>query len=334
MSFPVSRELFPGLDELSVGLAVCLVFHVRGETVQLLFHLGDAVEVVARGDVEVVERRLERLYLVRRPAVGGRRGVGQELPGAFEGVRHSPDQASRGQECLAGAGRRVRAAVACRRLKTPTARRGDMADEPADESDDVPTDVAMHFYRGELHRVTTWRGRLDRTTNWVVVVLAAILTWSFSSRTNPHYVLLLGMVVATVFLVVEAQRYQKYDAWRERVRLVEANYLPAEFGDGRPLESDWDGDLEADLREPTFALSFLEAAAQRLRNVYMPLLTLLVVAWGTRITLFAGGTPWPRAASVGDLPGTVVVGAVGVGYAVALGLTVLGERVTRREFAD
>ncbi|ELZ18002.1 hypothetical protein C477_12377 [Haloterrigena salina JCM 13891] len=38
-----------------------------------------------------------------------------------------------------------------------------------------------------------WRERLDQTTYWAIVIMSAILTWTFSSRNNPHYVLLLGV---------------------------------------------------------------------------------------------------------------------------------------------
>jgi len=39
-----------------------------------------------------------------------------------------------------------------------------------------------HLYRGEVHRMKFWRKRLDRTTNSVVLVISAILTWDFQGR--------------------------------------------------------------------------------------------------------------------------------------------------------
>ena len=64
------------------------------------------------------------------------------------------------------------------------------ADGPAHNNDslddsDVPG-FLVHLYRGELDRVTSWRGRLDQTINWAVTILAALLTWVFSSPDNPH----------------------------------------------------------------------------------------------------------------------------------------------------
>jgi len=65
--------------------------------------------------------------------------------------------------------------------------------------------VMAHAYRGEIDRVGTWRQRLDQTTTWAVTVLAAILTVAFSSAENPHYILLVGIVVLTIFLGIEAR---------------------------------------------------------------------------------------------------------------------------------
>ena len=38
--------------------------------------------------------------------------------------------------------------------------------------------------------------------------MAAILTWAFSSAHNPHYIVLIVIVVVTVFLGIEARRYR------------------------------------------------------------------------------------------------------------------------------
>lgn len=44
-----------------------------------------------------------------------------------------------------------------------------------------PSSAAAHLYRGEIHRMRFWRERLDQTTYWAIVVMSAILTWTFSS---------------------------------------------------------------------------------------------------------------------------------------------------------
>ena len=44
--------------------------------------------------------------------------------------------------------------------------------------------VMVHFYRGEIHRSTVWRQRLDATTNWAVLTTAGILSFSFAEFTG------------------------------------------------------------------------------------------------------------------------------------------------------
>ena len=64
--------------------------------------------------------------------------------------------------------------------------------------------LMSHTYRGELGRTTSWRTRIDRTTNWAVVLTASLLTWAFSADTRPHYILLVGMGMLLVFLILPA----------------------------------------------------------------------------------------------------------------------------------
>lgn len=84
-----------------------------------------------------------------------------------------------------------------------------------------PGSAMAHLYRGEIHRMQYWRERLDRTTYWAITVIAAILTWAFSSPSHPHYILLLAIAILTVFLFIEARRFRGYDIWRSRVRLLQ-----------------------------------------------------------------------------------------------------------------
>ena len=37
----------------------------------------------------------------------------------------------------------------------------------------------VHFYRGEMYRSQIWRSRLDTTTNWAVLTVAAMTSFSF-----------------------------------------------------------------------------------------------------------------------------------------------------------
>lgn len=177
-----------------------------------------------------------------------------------------------------------------------------------------PSGSMAHLYRGEIHRMKLWRERLDRTTNWAVLVMAAILTWSFSSKTNPHYVLLVGSAILGTFLGIEARRYRGYDIWRSRVRTLQKNVFAYGLDPSQGLEeSRWRARLSSSYREPRLKITRLEAIAHRLRRVYLPLLTILLGAWVVRITAFAD-IPLPASAAIGQLPGIAVVAIVVLTY--------------------
>ncbi|MDS0299054.1 DUF2270 domain-containing protein [Halogeometricum sp. S1BR25-6] len=173
-----------------------------------------------------------------------------------------------------------------------------------------PSSAMAHLYRGEIHRMTLWRERLDRTTNWAVILLVGVLTWAFSQATNPHYVLLLGNAAVGLFLVTEARRYRAYDVWRSRVRYLQEHvWAPGLDPEASLRDEDWRAELARDYRNPTLKITLEEALAHRLRRVYLPLFAVLNGAWLLRVTSFAGD-PWPASAAIGRIPGAVVVAAV------------------------
>jgi uncharacterized membrane protein len=179
-----------------------------------------------------------------------------------------------------------------------------------------------HAYRGELGRTASWRTRIDRTTNWAVVLAATLLTWTFSADSRPHYVILVGTVMITVFLGIEARRYRVYDIWRSRVRLLEENVFANALDSDGVERTDWRELLSEDLREPAIKTPAMEAVSRRLRRVYMPLLSVLIGAWVVRLAVFA---PTPagilETATIGEIPGGIVVAIVGCFYAVMVALT-------------
>ena len=177
-----------------------------------------------------------------------------------------------------------------------------------------PGSAMAHLYRGEIHRMTLWRERLDRTTNWAVIVMAAVLTWAFSSETNPHYVLLVGVAVLGIFLGVEALRYRGYDIWRSRVRTIQVNAFAYALDPRCGIEDpDWREALSRDYRNPAIKISWEEALAHRLRRVYLWLAVVMLAAWTFRITAFTH-LSWPESAAVGPVPGAVVTAVVAACY--------------------
>ncbi len=181
-----------------------------------------------------------------------------------------------------------------------------------------PSSAIAHLYRGEIHRMRFWRERLDQTTYWAIVIMSAILTWTFSSRSNPHYVLLLGVAALTAFLLVEARRYRGYDIWRGRVRTLQRNVFAYGLDPSAGLDDPaWRVKLGQDYRRPAIKISAEEAIAHRLRRIYLLLFTITLGAWVVRIAAFAG-RPWPESAAVGEIPGLSVTLATVAFYLVVL----------------
>ncbi|UPM45134.1 DUF2270 domain-containing protein [Halocatena salina] len=175
------------------------------------------------------------------------------------------------------------------------------------EEDMGPSSATAHLYRGEIHRMTFWRERLDRTTNWAVVVISAILTWAFSRPQAPHYILLIGIATLAVFLAIEARRYRGYDIWRSRVRKLQENVFAygLDPSAGMP-DPNWREKLSQDYRTPTIKITPEEAIAHRLRRIYLPLFTVLLAAWVVRITVFSPES-WAVSAAIGGIPGEAVI---------------------------
>jgi uncharacterized membrane protein len=55
--------------------------------------------------------------------------------------------------------------------------------------------LIAHYYRAEMARMSGWRDRIDRTTNWAITVAGAMISVSLSTSTAHHGVLLFAMVL-------------------------------------------------------------------------------------------------------------------------------------------
>lgn len=207
--------------------------------------------------------------------------------------------------------------------------------ETADHDPEVSS-ILGDVYRGEMDRETVWRTRLDQTTTWGVTVVAAILTWAFSSGDNPHYIILVGMLVVSLFLAIEARRYRDYDVYRSRVRLFQQNWIADTFDPTEGVEHrDWRQKLSRDYRTPTLKVSPMEAAANRLRRIYLPLLAVLLLAWLIRITAFAPDQGPVRTAAIAGIPGIVVVAVIGLFYGATVTIVLWPrDREAKGEFEE
>ena len=163
---------------------------------------------------------------------------------------------------------------------------------PAGRFDPVYVNAMSHFYRGELGRIMAWRNRLDNTTNWAITVSSSIFTISFSLAQVPHIIFFFNIAIVWVMLWIEARRYRFYDAFRARVRMLEAHFLvPIVSQNTTLLQGDWQKLVCEDLLLPSFKISVMEAVGRRLKRNYGFIFLIILGAWITKIFLHAHPHP-------------------------------------------
>ena len=142
-----------------------------------------------------------------------------------------------------------------------------------------------HYYRGEMARMISWRDRLDRTTNWAIGAVAAMLSISLATTNSHHSVMLFSMVLVFLLLHIESRRYRFFHLYRTRVRLLERNYYSLFFDTKKPATStDWMNELAESLRQPKFTISQQQAMARRLSRNYCWIFLVLLWAWLLKAT--------------------------------------------------
>jgi len=142
----------------------------------------------------------------------------------------------------------------------------------------------VHLYRGELDRATTWRLRLDATTNWAIITTAGVLSYSFGDRGHSHFSPLLGVALVSVFWMIEARRYRYADIWYARVRKIEENfYGPILRRDPVSPRREWGQLVAEDLFRPRFKVTRAYALRKRLLRNYWAIFAVLLGAWAMKL---------------------------------------------------
>lgn len=190
--------------------------------------------------------------------------------------------------------------------------------------------VVAHFHRAEIARMGSWRDRIDRTSNWAITVVAAMLSVSLSTPNAHHGVLLFAVLLVFLLLRIEARRYRFFDVYRSRVRQFERHYFAQIFSPAPDYASNWQQILGEGLREPRFRISPADAFSRRLRRNYIWMFMILLLAWVLKISTPAlqshgGGLELVRSAreavgnaSLGPVPGALVLAAVAAFYGYLL----------------
>lgn len=224
----------------------------------------------------------------------------------------------------------------------PAEPRKSSAAKPPPKFDSSYVTAMSHFYRGELGRIMAWRGRLDNTTNWAITTSSTIFTVAFSFERVPHIIFFFNVAIVWVMLWIEARRYRFYDAFRARVRMLEAHFLvPIVAQNTALLQGDWQKLVCEDLLLPSFKISKFEALGRRLKRNYGFIFVIILVAWITKIFLHeAPGNPitdfrsFYLALKIGALPSWVVALMFISTFASVMGIIFYISRKTSGEISE
>ncbi len=146
----------------------------------------------------------------------------------------------------------------------------------------------FHYYRAEVYRETVWRNRLDVTTNWSIVITAAILSFEFSNPGVSHAVIITNYLIVWFFLYIEARRFRYYFSIHDRVKMFEKGVLgPLFIFDNKNNDSDkWIEKIGDKLINTRISMSRIESLSWRLRRVYIFILPLIFLVWVYKVSIF------------------------------------------------
>jgi uncharacterized membrane protein len=194
-----------------------------------------------------------------------------------------------------------------------------------------PVAATVHIYRGLMDRAATWRLRIDNPTNWAIITCGTSVSFTLSDETHSHAVLLLIMLFTLMFVIVEARRTRYYDLWSSWLRLLETEYLAPILQDNCVTASDtWQELLVRDLGYPHFKATFWRMVQRRLRDHYMAIYSFLLLSWLLKLLLHpissatCANASFVCHATLGPIPGSIVMLGVGCFYVCLIGLTLLG----------
>ncbi|MBA3945479.1 MAG: DUF2270 domain-containing protein [Herpetosiphonaceae bacterium] len=203
------------------------------------------------------------------------------------------------------------------------------------QSSALAPNIMVHFYRGVMDLATTWRSRIDSTTNWAVISSGSIASFLLSDPEHSHIMALLGMFLGFAFLCIEARRFRYYDLWSNWVRVMEIEYYEPILRSNiiRPDEQ-WHRLLDYDLNDPHFKISWTEAMGRRLRHNYWAIFGFLLLTWCTKLLLHPHAATWGTAiptmrqrAALGPISGNAIIFLVFIFYSYLILLIMITPRL-------
>lgn len=207
---------------------------------------------------------------------------------------------------------------------------------------DPSSAIVVHFYRAVVGHMDVWRQRMDATTNWAAATTAAMVTFSFSAAETPHFTLLLAAGFDVMFLLMESRRYQIFDLWRRRFRLLNRHVVAPALGApglSRTIDPVALGEIGGELGRLVPKLTTAQAVGYRLRRNYGYVFSLVLLAWLLKLEIHptgatSAGQLVERAAIGPLLPGYVVMALVLISVAVAIALILAAPTERMVDWAD
>ncbi|HEY4282895.1 MAG TPA: DUF2270 domain-containing protein, partial [Chthoniobacterales bacterium] len=138
----------------------------------------------------------------------------------------------------------------------------------------------------------------------------------------------------------EARRYRFYDAFRARLRMLEAHFLvPMVMENRQLLQGEWKKLVCEDLILPCFKISKFEAIGRRLKRNYIFIFILIMVAWVTKIFLHApmamnSFASFYQALRVGHIPAWLIAFIFVSTLASVTGITIYVSKKTSGEISE
>ena len=216
------------------------------------------------------------------------------------------------------------------------------APNPPPRFDNAYVTAMTHFYRAEVGRIMAWRARLDVTMTWAVTTTTSIVTVAFTFPQLPHIIFFFNLAIVWMMLWIEARRYRFYDAFRARVRMIEAHFLvPIVVQNTQMLQGEWKKLVCEDLLLPSFKITVLEAVGRRMKRNYVFIFIIILIAWILKVILHSPADnpvhsigSFFTALALPHIPWWVVA-IVFVGtYTVIIGVTILVARTTSGEISE
>ena len=187
----------------------------------------------------------------------------------------------------------------------------------------------IHLYRAEVGKLTSYRQRLDTTTNWAVVTSAGLASFALGDPGNSHATFLFSMFMNYFFLHLEARRFRTYEIAHHRVRIMERFFYPAMLGD--KVDAGWHQLLLGELAKPRSPMSRWDALGWRLRRNYLWIYAAVLMAWLSKLDLIQERLPaslrgFVELARVGTVPGWLIGLAVLAFYTYLIYLAIRATR--------